>query len=60
MIRPMASNVSALSGIVANGHQAIHFVSSAPSKFRTVGFPQYGFKPASGNGHLRERVSAHL
>ena len=29
MIRPMTSNVSALSGIVANGHQAIHFVSSA-------------------------------
>src|SRR5436309_6977754 len=25
MIRPMASSVSALSGIVANGHQAIHF-----------------------------------
>ena len=32
MIRPMTSSVSALSGIVANGHQAIHFVSSAPSK----------------------------
>ena len=32
MIRPMTSNVSALSGIVANGHHAIHFVSSAPSK----------------------------
>ena len=31
MIRPMTSSVSALSGIVANGHQAIHFVSSAPS-----------------------------
>jgi hypothetical protein len=27
----MTSSVSALSGIVANGHQAIHFVSSAPS-----------------------------
>ena len=31
MIRPMASNVSALSSVVAKGHQAIHFVSSAPS-----------------------------
>ena len=40
MIRPMASNVSALSGIVANGHQAIHFVSSAPSKI-----PYSGFSP---------------
>ena len=31
MIRPMTSNVSALSSVVAKGHQAIHFVSSAPS-----------------------------
>ena len=31
MIRPMASNASALSNIVANGHQAIHFVCSALS-----------------------------
>src|ERR1017187_5610712 len=31
MIRLMTSDVSALSGIVANGHQAIHLVSSAPS-----------------------------
>ncbi len=41
MIRPMTSSVSALSGIVANGHQAIHFVSSAPSKIPYGGFPQY-------------------
>ena len=40
MIRPMTSNVSALSGFVANGHQAIHFVSSAPSKI-----PYGGFSP---------------
>jgi hypothetical protein len=40
MIRPMTSRVSALSGIVANGHQAIHFVSSAPSKI-----PYGGFSP---------------
>ena len=31
MIRPMASNVSAFSSVVAKGHQAIHFVSSTPS-----------------------------
>src|SRR5208337_2926012 len=36
----MTSSVSALSGIVANGHQAIHFVSSAPSKI-----PYGGFSP---------------
>ena len=40
MIRLMTSSVSALSGIVANGHQAIHFVSSAPSKI-----PYGGFSP---------------
>ena len=36
----MTSDVSALSGFVANGHQAIHFVSSAPSKI-----PYGGFSP---------------
>jgi hypothetical protein len=40
MLRPMTSDVSALSGFVANGHQAIHFVSSAPSKI-----PYGGFSP---------------
>jgi len=40
MIRPMTSNVSALSGFVANSPQAIHFVSSAPSKI-----PYGGFSP---------------
>lgn len=40
MIRSMTSNVSTLSGCVANGHQAIHFVSSAPSKI-----PYGGFSP---------------
>jgi len=40
MIRPMTSNVSALSSSVAKGHQAIHFVSSAPSKI-----PYGGFSP---------------
>ena len=47
MIRPMTSNGSALSSIVAKSHQAIHFVSSAPSihSVRRV-FPQYGWKSA--------------
>ena len=40
MIRPMTSDVSALSSVVAKGHQAIHFVSSAPSKI-----PYGGFSP---------------
>jgi hypothetical protein len=40
MIRPMTSSVTALWGGVANGHQAIHFVSSAPSKI-----PYGGFSP---------------
>jgi hypothetical protein len=50
MIRPMTSNVSALSGIVANGHQAIHFVSSAPSKI-----PYGGFSPVRLQTRLRQR-----
>jgi len=38
---------------VAKSQQAIHFVSSTPLKFGTVGFPQYGFSlrcviPAAG------------
>jgi len=37
MIKPMTSGVSALSGVVANGHQAIHFVSSAPSTEESAG-----------------------
>ena len=50
MIRPMTSNVSALSGIVANGHQAIHFVSSAPSKI-----PYGGFSPVRLQTRLTPR-----
>jgi hypothetical protein len=38
MWRSMASNVSALSSIVANGHQTLHPVSSAPSKIPYGGF----------------------
>ena len=40
MLRPMTSIVSALSSCVAKGHQALHFVSSAPSKI-----PYGGFSP---------------
>jgi hypothetical protein len=47
MSRPVTSDVSALSGFVAKGHQAIHTFPLPPLKFRTVGFPQYGFKRAA-------------
>ena len=50
MIRPMTSSVSALSGTVANGHQAIHFVSSAPSKI-----PYGGFSPVRLQTRLTPR-----
>ena len=53
MIRPMTSDVSALSGIVANGHQAIHFVSSAPSKI-----PYGGFSPVRLQTRLTRRPSS--
>lgn len=50
MIRPMTSSVAALSGVVANGHQAIHFVSSAPSKI-----PYGGFSPVRLQTRLMRR-----
>ena len=50
MIRQMTSGVSALSGRVANGHQAIHFVSSAPSKI-----PYGGFSPVRLQTRLTPR-----
>jgi hypothetical protein len=50
MIRPMTSSVSALSGIVANGHQTLHFVSSAPSKI-----PYGGFSPVRLQTRLTQR-----
>ena len=40
MDRPVTSSVSALSSSVANGHQALHHVSSRPSKI-----PYGGFSP---------------
>ena len=60
MFRPMTSNVSALSGIVAKGHQAIQHVSSSPSKIPYVGFSpvrlQTGIGPRSS--HTQEGLSA--
>ena len=52
MIRPMTSDVSALSGIVANGQQAIQVVSSAPSKI-----PYGGFSPVRLQAGCQERPS---
>ena len=61
MIRPMTSDVSALSGIVANGHQAVHFVSSAPSKIPYGGFSpvrlQTGCQPRPSL--LRQLIRGH-
>ncbi len=49
MFRPVTSIVSAFSGIVANGHQAMQHVSSSPSKIPYVGFSpvrlQTGIQP---------------
>jgi hypothetical protein len=51
MIRPMTSDVSALSGVVANSHQALHFVSSAPSKI-----PYGGFSPVRLQTRLPDAI----
>ena len=62
MLRPMTSNVSALSSCVAKGHQALHFVSSAPSKIPYGGFsPRFhyvgvGWEEAEGEGGLTGRL----
>src|SRR2546427_1101796 len=50
MIRSMTSKVSALSGGVANGHQTIHFVSSAPSEI-----PYGGYSPVRLQTRLTPR-----
>jgi len=47
MVRPAASDVSALWGFVANGCQASITFPLPPLKFRTVDFLQYGFKPVA-------------
>jgi len=53
MIRPMTSSVSALSSSVAKGHQALHFVSSAPSKI-----PYGGFSPVRLQTRFTPRPSS--
>ena len=52
MGRPVTSDVSALSGYVANGHQAVHHVSSPPSKI-----PYGGFSPVRLQTGVRPRPS---
>ena len=52
MFRPMAPDVSVLSNFVANGHQTLHFVSSAPSKI-----PYGGFSPVRLQTGCQQRPS---
>jgi len=57
MFRSMTSNVSTFSSFVAKSHQTMPYVSSSPLKFRTSGFPQYGFKLVfNWNLHQTTRV----
>ncbi len=64
MIRPMTSNVSTLSSCVAKSHQAIHFVSSAPSKIPYGGFSpvrlqtRFSPRPPSRASH-RQLIGRH-
>jgi len=44
MFRSLTSDVSALSSGVAKGQQTVPTFLLPPLKFRTAGFPQYGFK----------------
>ena len=53
MIRSMTSIVSTLSSFVAKSHQAIHFVSSAPSKI-----PYGGFSPVRLQAGCQRRPSS--
>ena len=54
MFRSLTSNVSALSSGVANGQQTVPAFLLPPLKFRTAGFPQYGFKLVF-SGDLRRK-----
>ncbi len=54
MIRPITSDVSALSSVVAKSYQAIHFVSPAPSKI-----PYGGFSPVRLQTGCQQRPSLH-
>jgi hypothetical protein len=52
--RPVTSAVSALSGCVANGHQALHYVSSSPSKIPYGGFSPVRLQTALLHRNLRQ------
>lgn len=54
--RSAASVVSALSSFVANGHQTMPSFPPPPLKFRTAGFPQYGFKLAPATATFAPRA----
>ena len=54
MCRPVTSCVSALSGCVANGHQALHHVSSSPSEIPYGGFSPVRLQTASLHRNLRQ------
>ena len=58
--RPMASCVSALSSIVANSHQVMLSFLHPLYSFRTVGFPQDGWKPALPPAPFRVRSGCRL
>ena len=61
MFRLTASSVSNLSVFVANSRQALHPFLPSPLKFRTVGFPQYGFKRASAvNLHRQPELPTYM
>src|ERR1700730_901525 len=50
MCRSVVSNVSTLSSGVANDNQPCITFPAPPLKFRTAGFPQYGFKAGLSDG----------
>ena len=56
MFRPMASNVSILSDVVANGHQVLHSVSSSLSKIPYGGFSPVRLQTELSSRHLRHRA----
>ncbi len=64
MFRLAASNVSAVSGFVANGRQTVHHVSCSPSKIPYVGFSpvrlQTGSRPRPSSERPRVKLRANL
>ena len=54
--RSAASSVSALSSFVANSYQTMPSFPPPPLKFRTAGFPQYGFKLAPATATFAPRA----